>query len=95
MRRHLGELLKVAPQFEALDLRGLMTVPPFTQDPEGARPYFLRLRELRDSIAARKLPGVGMDVLSMGMSHDFEVAIEEGSTCVRVGTAIFGERTNT
>ncbi len=91
----LGELLKVAPQFEALDLRGLMTVPPFTQDPEGARPYFLRLRELRDSIAARKLPGVGMDVLSMGMSHDFEVAIEEGSTCVRVGTAIFGERTNT
>ena len=51
-----------------------------------------KLRELRDTIAARKLPRINMDVLSMGMSHDFEIAIEEGSTCVRVGTAIFGER---
>ena len=67
-----------------------MTVPPFTEDPEGARPYFRLLRDLRDQIATRKLPGIQMDVLSMGMSHDFEVAIEEGSTCVRVGTAIFG-----
>ena len=58
-----------------------------------ARPYFRKLRELRDEIAARNLPNVSMDVLSMGMSHDFEVAIEEGSTCVRIGTAIFGERT--
>ena len=70
-----------------------MTIPPFTDDPEDARPYFRALRELRDTIAARKLPAVGMRVLSMGMSHDFEVAIEEGSTCVRVGTAIFGART--
>ena len=70
-----------------------MTVPPFTDDPEGARPYFRMLRDLRDQIAARNLPGIHMDVLSMGMSHDFEVAIEEGSTCVRVGTAIFGTRT--
>jgi hypothetical protein len=69
-----------------------MTIPPFTEDPEGARPYLRRLRELRDSIAARRLPGIAMQILSMGMSHDFEVAIEEGSTCVRVGTAIFGER---
>jgi hypothetical protein len=69
-----------------------MTVPPFTENPEGARPYFRRLRELRDQISARKLAAVGLDVLSMGMSHDFEVAIEEGSTCVRLGTAIFGER---
>jgi uncharacterized pyridoxal phosphate-containing UPF0001 family protein len=69
-----------------------MTVPPFTDDPQTARPYFRKLRELRDAIAARKLRGVSMDVLSMGMSHDFEMAIEEGSTCVRVGTAIFGER---
>ena len=69
-----------------------MTVPPFTEDPEGARPYFRLLRDLRDQIAARKLPAVEMDALSMGMSHDFEVAIEEGSTCVRVGTAIFGTR---
>ena len=90
--RELEELLLAAPQFEALEFRGLMTVPPFTDDPEGARPYFRKLRRLRDAIAARKLPAVGMEVLSMGMSHDFEVAIEEGSTCVRVGTAIFGER---
>ena len=91
----LEELLLAAPRFEALEFRGLMTVPPFTDDPEGARPYFRKLRELRHSISARKLPAVCMDVLSMGMSHDFEVAIEEGSTCVRVGTAIFGERRTT
>ena len=91
--RDLEELLLGAPRFEALEFRGLMTVPPFSDDPEGARPYFRKLRELRSAIAARKLPAVGVDVLSMGMSHDFEVAIEEGSTCVRVGTAIFGERT--
>ncbi len=86
------ELLLAAPRLEALIFHGLMTVPPFTDDPEEARPYFRRLREFRDAIAARKLPGIAMDQLSMGMSHDFEVAIEEGSTCVRVGTAIFGER---
>ncbi len=85
-------LLQAALRLEALEFRGLMTVPPFTEDPEGARPYFRRLRELRDATAARKLPAVSMDVLSMGMSHDFEVAIEEGSTSVRVGTAIFGAR---
>jgi pyridoxal phosphate enzyme (YggS family) len=91
----LEHLLLAAPGLEALTYRGLMTVPPFTDDPEGARPYFRKLRELRDTIAARKLPAIAMDQLSMGMSHDFEVAIEEGSTCVRVGTAIFGERTGT
>lgn len=89
----LEDLLLAARRFEALEFRGLMTVPPFTDDPEGARPYFRRLRELRDAIAVRKLPAVGTHVLSMGMSHDFQVAIGEGSTCVRVGTAIFGERT--
>jgi pyridoxal phosphate enzyme (YggS family) len=91
----LEELLIAAPRLEALVFRGLMTVPPFTGDPQGARPYFRKLRELRETIAARKLPAVAMDQLSMGMSHDFEVAIEEGSTCVRVGTAIFGERATT
>ncbi len=91
--RELEELLLAAPRLNALRFRGLMTVPPFTDDPEGARPYFRKLRHLRDLIAARRLHGVSMEVLSMGMSHDFEVAIEEGSTCVRVGTAIFGERT--
>ena len=89
----LEELLLAAPRLDALAFRGLMTVPPFTEDPEGARPYFRKLRELRDAITSRKLPSVALDQLSMGMSHDFEVAIEEGSTCVRVGTAIFGERT--
>ena len=90
--RDLEDLLVAAPRFEALEFRGLMTVPPFTDDPQQARPYFRKLRQLRDEISARKLPAVAMDVLSMGMSHDFEVAIEEGSTCIRVGTAIFGER---
>jgi len=91
--RELEELLVAAPRFEALDVRGLMTVPPFSEDPQDARPYFQKLRRLRESIEARCLPAIQMDVLSMGMSHDFEVAIEEGSTCVRVGTAIFGDRT--
>jgi PLP dependent protein len=69
-----------------------MAIPPFTENPQDARPYFRQLRELRDQIARRKLPQVQMAVLSMGMTHDFEVAIEEGSTRVRIGTAIFGER---
>jgi len=88
----LEQILAGAPQWPHLRLRGLMTVPPFTDDPEDARPYVRRLRELRDRLAARSLPGISFDVLSMGMSHDFEVAIEEGATCVRIGTAIFGER---
>lgn len=88
----LENLLLAAPRLEHLRIRGLMTVPPFTEEPEGARPYFRLLRDLRDQIATRRLHGIQMDTLSMGMSHDFEVAIEEGSTCVRVGTAIFGAR---
>ena len=88
----LEELLRGMEQLTHLQVRGLMTVPPFTEDPEGARPFFRMLRDLSDSIARRKLPRIRMDVLSMGMSHDFEVAIEEGSTWVRVGTAIFGAR---
>jgi pyridoxal phosphate enzyme (YggS family) len=93
--REIEELLLAAPRLESVEFRGLMTIPPLADDPEGARPFFRKLRELRDAIAARRLPGIGMDVLSMGMSHDFEIAIEEGSSCVRVGTAIFGERTKT
>ena len=91
----LEQILQAASQLEHLAIHGLMTIPPFTEDPQQARPYFRKLRELRDKIVSRKLPGISMDTLSMGMSHDFEVAIEEGSTCVRVGTAIFGERTTT
>jgi pyridoxal phosphate enzyme (YggS family) len=85
-------LLANAAQWTNLEIRGLMTVPPFTDDPEGARPYFRQLRELRDEIARHNFPRVEMRTLSIGMSHDFEVAIEEGSTCVRIGSAIFGTR---
>ena len=88
----LEGILSGAPKWKSLRIRGLLTVPPFTEDPEDARPYFRQVRELRDQLAARNLPSVSLDVLSMGMSHDFEVAIEEGSTCVRLGTAIFGTR---
>jgi pyridoxal phosphate enzyme (YggS family) len=89
----LEGILSGAPQWQNLRIRGLMTVPPFTEDVEGSRSYFRQLRELRDRLASRNLPSVSFDVLSMGMSHDFEVAIEEGSTCVRLGTGIFGART--
>ena len=89
----LEQILQGAPGWANLKIQGLLTVPPYTEDPEGSRPYFRQLRQIRDRIAARGLPKMGTAVLSMGMSHDFEVAIEEGATCVRVGTAIFGERT--
>jgi pyridoxal phosphate enzyme (YggS family) len=88
----LEQILLAASRLRNLSIRGLMTVPPYSEDSESARPFFRQLCEIRDQISSRKLPAVAMDVLSMGMSHDFEVAIEEGSTCVRVGTAIFGER---
>ena len=89
----LEKILEGAPRWEGLQIRGFMTIPPYSADSRRARPYFQELRKIRDSIAARKFPCIGTEVLSMGMSHDFEVAIEEGATCVRVGTAIFGERT--
>ena len=92
--QELEQVLLAAPRWRNLNVRGLMTVPPYSDNPEDARPFFRQLREIRDRIASRHLPAVSMEVLSMGMSHDFEGAIEEGSTCVRVGTAIFGERTN-
>ena len=88
----LESLLGIAPELSSLEFRGLMTVPPYNNDPEQSRPYFRRMRALFEQIRSRNLQAIRMDVLSMGMSHDFEVAIEEGSTCVRIGTAIFGER---
>jgi len=88
----LGELLKAAPEFSALEIRGIMTVPPYHEDPEQSRPYFRKMRVQFEQIASRSLSAVRMEVLSMGMSHDFEIAIEEGATCVRLGTAIFGNR---
>jgi pyridoxal phosphate enzyme (YggS family) len=90
-----AELLQLAEQagrLESLELRGLMVIPPFFAEPEQVRPYFRRLRELAKEIDSRSLPNVSMRELSMGMSHDFEVAIEEGATVIRVGTAIFGPR---
>jgi len=88
----LGDLLQIAPQLSALEFRGLMTVPPYRDNPEESRPNFRRMKDLFSAILRCQLPAIKMEVLSMGMSHDFEIAIEEGSTCVRVGTAIFGER---
>ncbi|MBI3327228.1 MAG: YggS family pyridoxal phosphate-dependent enzyme [Nitrospinae bacterium] len=73
-------------------IRGLMSIPPAVENPEDARPSFVLLHALAEEIERAKLPGVAMVELSMGMSHDFEVAIEEGATLVRVGTAIFGPR---
>ena len=73
-----------------LELHGLMTIPPYASDPQNVRPYFRKLRELRDGLC-RQL-GLRLPVLSMGMSHDFEIAIEEGATEIRMGTALFGER---
>jgi hypothetical protein len=69
-----------------------MVLPPFTPDPEDARPYFRLLRDVRDELTRRGVPASMLQQLSMGMSHDFEVAVEEGATLVRVGTAIFGTR---
>ncbi len=87
----LQALLESQLRLQNLAIRGLMTVPPVTPEAEGARPYFRQLRALRDRLRASS--GLDLPELSMGMSHDFEVAIEEGSTCVRIGTAIFGART--
>ena len=76
----------------ALRVRGLMTMPPFFDEPERVRPFFAELRRIAERIRALGLPNVGMDELSMGMTGDFEAAIAEGATLVRVGTAIFGGR---
>jgi len=86
----LPELAEKVILLPRLALAGLMCIPPFLDDPEQVRPYFRRLRELRDELTGRL--GVQLPVLSMGMSHDFEVAIEEGASEVRVGTALFGRR---
>ncbi|MBI5167146.1 MAG: YggS family pyridoxal phosphate-dependent enzyme [candidate division NC10 bacterium] len=85
-------LVEATSELSNLKVEGLMVLPPFFRDPEESRPFFRRLRELRDHLRERAIPNVGMQHLSMGMSHDFEVAIEEGATLVRIGTAIFGPR---
>lgn len=88
----LPAIVEAAGECHAVRLTGLMLLPPLFDDAEGARPYFERLRHLRDDVVARGAPPDRLRELSMGMSHDFEVAIQEGSTMVRVGTAIFGGR---
>lgn len=88
----LADFARRVSELDALKIRGLMTIGLFAVDPEHARPSLRRLRELRDEVRQLNLDGVGMDELSMGMSGDLEVAIEEGSTIVRVGTAVFGQR---
>jgi hypothetical protein len=86
------EIIDAIRQSQRLRLTGLMTLPPYFDDPEQARPFFRRLRELRDELRAQRVFGESSGELSMGMTHDYEVAIEEGATMVRVGTAIFGAR---
>jgi len=90
--QELSQLVEAVRELKRLELIGLMTLPPFFADPEQARPYFHRLRQLRDQLATTGVFGDNRGELSMGMTHDFEVAIEEGATMVRIGTAIFGER---
>ena len=85
-------LIRSLAAFPNLSVRGLMVIPPFFDEPERVRPHFRGLRELRDSLNKSGIAGVSLDELSMGMTGDFEAAIEEGATMVRIGTAIFGER---
>jgi PLP dependent protein len=85
-------IARAAAGCTAAKLVGLMLLPPLAENPEDARPWFARLRALRDELGASGIPAEQLRELSMGMSHDFEVAVEEGATMVRVGTAIFGER---
>jgi pyridoxal phosphate enzyme (YggS family) len=87
----LSALLERLPEWPAVSLRGLMTIAPFDENPETARACFRRLRDLRDTLA-RRHPRLDFSTLSMGMSGDFEIAIEEGSTLIRLGTALFGQR---
>ncbi len=90
--QELDSIFDAARQLKAARLVGLMLLPPAAPDPEGARAYFTALHKLRDDLAARGVDRAMLSELSMGMSHDFEIAVEEGATMVRVGSAIFGER---
>ena len=88
----LPAIVEALESAENLDFRGLMTMPPFFDEPEQGRGYFSRLREILANLNRSRVPQRLLTELSMGMSHDFEVAIEEGATMIRVGTAIFGPR---
>ena len=88
----LVQLVSTMAALSHIQIKGLMAIPPPTAEPESARTHFIRLRKLAEAIAAQRIPGVAMDELSMGMSNDYEVAVQEGATLVRVGSAIFGAR---
>jgi PLP dependent protein len=90
--QELFEFVERVSDFEHINIRGLMAIPPFEEDKEKTRPYFAQIRKLFIDIAAKKSDNKRMNILSMGMSSDFDIAIEEGSTLVRVGTSIFGKR---
>jgi pyridoxal phosphate enzyme (YggS family) len=92
VRKDVREATEQVDRFSHVAIRGLMTLPPFHEDPEDARPYFAELRQLRDSLMQESLLHGRVEELSMGMSHDYQVAIEEGATMVRIGTALFGKR---
>jgi PLP dependent protein len=92
-RGDVEAIVRDAVAARAVRLAGLMLIPPWSADPEVTRPWFVRLRELRDRLVTTDVPAAALRHLSMGMSHDFEAAVEEGATIVRVGTAIFGART--
>ena len=85
-------LVRETAKLKNISIKGLMTMPPYSENPEDSRPFFRKLRDLAETMIKENMPSVSMKELSMGMSGDFEVAIEEGATMVRVGTAIFGER---
>ncbi len=89
----LPQLVEAAERLQSAELVGLMLLPPYSEDPEQSRPWFRRLREIRDGLVKQGVRASRLRELSMGMSHDFHIAVEEGATIVRVGTAIFGERT--
>jgi len=89
---HIGEILQTTKELKGIRVDGLMTIPPWTEEPDAARPYFRKLRELKETLEAEQPGCLGAGHLSMGMSHDFEAAICEGATIIRVGSAIFGTR---
>ena len=91
-RNGVAALLEEIAELSNLRIEGLMTVPPFQDDPEKVRPYFRELRELKENLGGKNLPNIELKELSMGMTHDYTVAIEEGATIVRIGTALFGPR---
>ncbi|MBN1593530.1 MAG: YggS family pyridoxal phosphate-dependent enzyme [Candidatus Coatesbacteria bacterium] len=89
---NLMDLARFSAQLEGISVKGIMVIPPFDPNPENSRPYFVRSRKLFEELRDAKIDGLDIHHLSMGMSADYEVAIEEGATIVRVGTAIFGQR---